>query len=82
MKKRVIFYAPIGKGTPPERIGGAETGCLKTMSIYKDAEIAVLHINRPVSKGGLLRYIGGMLSCGIRLFRFVIKNGRSSNIFT
>lgn len=77
MKKKIIFYAPIGKGTPPERIGGAEAGCLKTMSIYQDAGIAVLHINRPVSKGGWLRYIGGMLFAPIKLFLLCLKHPTS-----
>jgi len=68
MKKEIIFYAPIGKGTPPERIGGAEAGCLKTMAIYQDAGIKPIHINRPVSKGGLVKYILGMLWAPIMLF--------------
>ena len=68
MKKEIIFYAPIGKGTPPERIGGAEAGCLKTMKIYEGAGIKVIHLNRPVSKGGIVKYIAGMLLAPIKLF--------------
>lgn len=68
MKKEIIFYAPIGKGTPPERIGGAEAGCLKTMAIYKAAGIEPIHINRPVSKGGVIKYLFGMLWAPIMLF--------------
>lgn len=67
MKKEVLFYAPIGKGTPPERIGGAEAGCLKTMRIYSDAGISPIHINRPTSKGGILKYLFGMLWAPIHL---------------
>jgi len=67
MKKEIIFYAPIGKGTPPERIGGAEAGCLKTMTIYKSQGINVLHINRPVSRGGMLKYLLGMFIAPIKL---------------
>lgn len=68
MKRQIVFYAPIGKGTPPERIGGAEAGCLKTMEIYKNAGIEVIHLNRPVSKGGLLKYLIGMCSAPVKLF--------------
>ena len=70
--KTIIFYAPIGKGTPPERIGGAEAGCLKTMAIYRDAGISPIHINRPVSRGGLVKYILGMLWVPIKLFLLCI----------
>lgn len=65
--KTILFYAPIGKGTPPERIGGAEAGCLKTMRIYSDAEINPIHINRPTSKGGIIKYLIGMVWAPIRL---------------
>lgn len=67
MQKQIIFYAPIGKGTPPERIGGAEAGCLKTMSIYKNAGIDVIHLDRPVSKGGIIRYLILMALVPIKL---------------
>ena len=33
--KKIIFYAPLGKNTPPDKIGGAEAGCLKTKKIYE-----------------------------------------------
>ena len=68
MKRQIIFYAPIGKGTPIERIGGAEAGCLKTMDIYTKAGIDVLHLNRPVSKGGIIKYAIEMCIAPIRLF--------------
>lgn len=77
MTKNILFYAPIGKGTPPERIGGAEAGCLKTMTIYKEAGINIIHINRPVSKGGLLKYVAGMLLAPIKLFGLCILNPKS-----
>lgn len=66
--KEIIFFAPIGKGTPPERIGGAEAGCLKTMKIYENEGIEVIHLDRPVSKGGILKYIMGMLLAPIKMF--------------
>lgn len=67
MNKKIIFNAPIGKGTPLERIGGAEAGCLKTMAIYKEAGIDVIHLDRPASKGGMIRYIIGMSLLPIKL---------------
>lgn len=77
MKKVILFYAPIGKGTPPERIGGAEAGCLKTMAIYRDAGINPIHINRPVSRGGFVKYILGMLFAPIKLAFLCISHPNS-----
>lgn len=77
MKKEILFYAPIGKGTPPERIGGAEAGCLKTMAIYREAGITPIHINRPVSRGGLMKYILGMLSAPIKLAFLCLSHPKS-----
>lgn len=65
--KEIIFYAPIGKGSPPEHIGGAEAGCLKTMEIYRESGIKPIHINRPKSQSGSVRYIVGMLAAPIKL---------------
>lgn len=67
MKKEIIFYAPIGKGMPPQLIGGAEVGCLKTMSTYCEAGINTIHINRPASRAGIVKYAIGMLSAPIKL---------------
>lgn len=77
MKKEILFYAPIGKGTPSESIGGAEAGCLKTMAIYRDADIKPIHINRPVSRGGLLKYVLGMLFAPIKLACLCISHPNS-----
>ncbi len=77
MKKEIIFWAPIGRNTPPERIGGAEAGCLKTMAIYADAGIKVLHINRPVSKGGIMQYVLGMFLSPIKLFFMLLLHRKA-----
>lgn len=77
MRKEIIFYAPIGKGTPSERIGGAEAGCLKTMAIYREAGIRLIHINRPVSRGGLVKYILGMFLAPIELAFLCIIHPKS-----
>ena len=65
--KEIIFYAPIGKNSRPEYIGGAEAGCLKTMEIYRENGIKTIHINRPKSQNGLVRYIAEMLVAPIKL---------------
>lgn len=77
MAKEILFYAPIGKGTPVEQIGGAEAGCLKTMAIYESAGIKVTHINRPVSKGGLFKYLIGMCMAPIKLVCLAVVKPKS-----
>lgn len=77
MKKEIIIFAPIGKGTPIERIGGAEAGCLKTMSIYSDSGIIPIHINRPTSKGGMIKYLVGMLLAPLKLTLLCLLHPKS-----
>ena len=77
MVREILFYAPIGKGTPPERIGGAEAGCIKTMTIYQEAGLTPIHINRPVSRGGWGKYILGMLWAPIKLMFLCIIHPKS-----
>lgn len=67
MKKEIIFYAPVGKNMPAHLIGGAEAGCQKTMATYSEAGINTIHINRPASRAGIVKYIIGMLSAPIKL---------------
>lgn len=70
--KQIIFYAPLGTHTPPDKIGGAETGCLKTKQIYESAGIEVLPIEKPARSNGLLNFLLGMLLVPIKLF-FMLK---------
>ena len=55
--RSIIFYAPLGKDTPPDKIGGAEAGCLKTKSIYERAGIEVIVINKPALSKGKTRFL-------------------------
>ena len=50
--KQIIFYAPLGYNTPPERIGGAEAGCLRTLEIYENAGYKVNIIQKPALSQG------------------------------
>lgn len=80
MKKKVIFYAPLGKGTPPEKIGGAEVGCKKTMQIYAKAGIEVLVIDKPATSGGKFRFIVGMILTPLKIFYAAKKAGKNTPV--
>lgn len=72
MVKQIIFYAPLGTHTPPDKIGGAEAGCLKTKQIYEDAGFEVLPIEKPARSKGRLCFLLGMLFVPFKLF-FILK---------
>ena len=80
MKKRIIFYAPLGKETPPDKIGGAETGCLKTKSIYERAGIDVLVIDKPTLSRGRIRFFLEMAFVPLKLLWFTIREGKNTPV--
>lgn len=73
--KSIIFYAPLGKDIPKEKIGGAEAGCLKTKKIYEDAGLNVIVLDKPAMSRGKLRFALEMLFTPLRLFRLCKKHG-------
>lgn len=71
--KQIIFYAPLGKAIPIEKIGGAEAGCLKTKQIYENAGIDVISLDKPVISRGKLRFLFDMSILPFRLFYILHK---------
>ncbi len=79
-KRQIIFYAPLGKDTPPERIGGAEVGCLKTKKIYEEAGYDVIVIDKPAMSRGKFRYLYEMGLVPFKVFLDAKKYGKSTPI--
>jgi len=75
MKRKIIFYAPLGKDTPPDRIGGAEAGCLKTKAIYERAGIKVVVINKPALSKGKNRFLVEMALTPLKLLWVARREG-------
>lgn len=75
--KKIIFYAPLGKNTPPDKIGGAEAGCLKTKKIYEEAGFQVIVIDKPAMSQGRFRFLVEMLITPVILFAAALKEGRN-----
>lgn len=71
--KQLIFYAPLGKGVPAEKIGGAEAGCLKTKQIYENAGIQVIPLSKPAISRGKIRFIIEMFILPIKLSFLLLK---------
>lgn len=71
--RQIIFYAPLGKGIPIEKIGGAEAGCLKTKRIYEDAGIEVIPMDKPAISRGKLRFAWDMAVLPLKLIRLLYK---------
>ena len=76
-KKKVIFYAPLGKDTPPEKIGGAEAGCLKTKAIYEKADWEVIVLNKPALSKGKIRFLLGMTMMPFKLLFTATRQGKN-----
>jgi glycosyltransferase involved in cell wall biosynthesis len=72
--RTIIFYAPTGKNTAPEKIGGAEAGCKRTVSILQKAGFRVILLEKPVKSNGVFRYLYDMLCCYCRLLKLLFKN--------
>lgn len=73
---KIIFYAPLGKDTPPEKIGGAEAGCLKTKKIYESAGFHVFVLDKPAMSRGKLRFAFEMALVPLKLFALCNKLGK------
>lgn len=74
MLKELIFYAPLGKGIPPSRCGGAEAGCNKTLSIYQRAGVRVIVLNKPAKAQGIIRYAWGIVVIPLRLAMLSLRH--------
>lgn len=71
--KQIIFYAPLGKKIPIDKIGGAEAGCLKTKQIYEDAGIQVIPLDKPAISRGKVRFILEMSILPLKLIHLLLK---------
>lgn len=75
MKRKIVFYAPLGKDTPSDKIGGAEAGCLKTKAIYERAGIEVIVINKPALSKGKIRFLIEMAFTPLKLLWVARREG-------
>ncbi len=63
----------MGYGYPEQRLGGAESGCRRTLKIYKNAGINVHVIEKPAVSQGKLIYLFSLLIVPFSLFLKIIR---------
>lgn len=80
MDRKIIFYAPLGKDIPPDKIGGAEAGCLKTKAIYERDGIKVIVLDKPALSRGRIRFIIGMALTPLKLLQTCIRAGKNTPV--
>lgn len=71
--RHIIFYAPLGYNYPEQRLGGAESGCRRTLAFYKEAGLHVHCIEKPAISQGKVVYVLSMLLVPIILFFKIVK---------
>lgn len=74
MNKDIIFYAPLGKSLPPEKIGGMEQGCRKTIKILQDAGFHVISVEKPVKSRSVATYLIQILAAWMKLLHLLISH--------
>lgn len=57
----LIFYGPTGKGLPPEKLGGGERGCQRTLAIYANLGVKVFVIEKPNLGRGRITFLKNFL---------------------
>jgi len=78
MNRYIIIYAPTGKSVSPERIGGAEAGCMKTMKILREAGFCIILLEKPVRKKSLLSYVARLLYTWMRLVTLLFMHRKAT----
>jgi len=70
--REIIFYAPLGYKIPEYRIGGAESGCRRTLGIYRKADYHVHYIDKPAISRGKLIYALGLAFVPLHLVSLML----------
>lgn len=55
--KHIIFYGPTGKGSPPDKIGGGEKGCQRTIALYTKLGIDIIVVEKPTLFKGIMTFV-------------------------
>lgn len=74
MSRDIIFYAPLGRGIPAERLGGAEAGCLRTRDIYSTAGYNVIRIDKPMRLGSTAAYAASAILTYLKYVRALLAH--------
>ena len=78
--KKIIFYAASDKNVPPQRIGGAEAGAIRTYNILVEQGFDVTYIPKVNMLNGTLRFIKDFFKTKKELKR-LFKQNKGNAIF-
>lgn len=74
MDKTIIFYAPLEESLSPERIGGAEAGCMKTMKVLREEGFHIILLKKPIREKSIRSYIIRILITWTRLLKLLFAH--------
>lgn len=73
----LIFYGPTGNGLPPEKLGGGERGCQRTMAIYANLGVQVIVIEKPNLGRGKIAFLKSFLITPFFFIRQLVRHPKS-----
>lgn len=70
----IVFYGPFGQNIPPERVGGAEVGCRRSVELLRTSGFSVQTVEKPTTYYGMGKFLFHFGSVFIRLRKIFRKN--------
>lgn len=74
----IIFYTPLGKSLPPDKIGGGESESLKTKDILLETGFSIILLEKPVRKRVVLSYAIRIVATWAKLLKILIYNRKAT----
>lgn len=74
MDKEIIFYAPLGTSLPPDKIGGMEQGCRKTIKMLQNAGFHVIPVEKPVKNRSVAVYLIRIFAAWMKLLYLLVSH--------
>ncbi len=74
----IIFYSPLGNKLASDKIGGAESGCIKTMKILRETGFRIIPLVKPVRKTSVIFYAIRTLFAWMQLLTLLLAHGKAT----
>lgn len=70
----ILFYGPFGNNIPPERVGGAETGCRRSAALLIKHGFSVDTVEKPTAYYGVKRFLLDYIKAAGKIRQILQKN--------
>lgn len=70
----IVFYGPLGKNIPVERIGGAEKGCNREIELLQQNNILIKSIEKPTKYYGKIEFVKEYINCLRKIIQYLKRN--------